>query len=76
MLTLCAARSRRPYGAGTLSVKARVQFCAISAPIPALAPADLTVALQVRHGALGGTRTPSLLIRSQMLYPLSYERWS
>ncbi len=27
-------------------------------------------------GALGGTRTPSLLIRSQMLYPLSYERWT
>jgi hypothetical protein len=27
-------------------------------------------------GALGGTRTPSLLIRSQMLYPLSYERKS
>jgi hypothetical protein len=27
------------------------------------------------HGALGGTRTPNLLIRSQMLYPLSYERW-
>src|ERR1700674_2161970 len=26
-------------------------------------------------GALGGTRTPNLLIRSQMLYPLSYERW-
>src|SRR6266702_7590701 len=25
-------------------------------------------------GALGGTRTPNLLIRSQMLYPLSYER--
>ena len=23
--------------------------------------------------ALGGTRTPNLLIRSQMLYPLSYE---
>jgi hypothetical protein len=30
---------------------------------------------QVRCGALGGTRTPNLLIRSQMLYPLSYERW-
>src|ERR1700722_20145723 len=29
--------------------------------------------LRVR-GALGGTRTPNLLIRSQMLYPLSYER--
>jgi hypothetical protein len=28
----------------------------------------------VRSGALGGTRTPNLLIRSQMLYPLSYER--
>src|SRR3954452_5328600 len=25
-------------------------------------------------GAPGGTRTPSLLIRSQMLYPLSYGR--
>ena len=27
-------------------------------------------------GALGGIRTPNLLIRSQMLYPLSYERKS
>src|ERR1700722_19558704 len=27
------------------------------------------------HCALGGTRTPNLLIRSQVLYPLSYERW-
>ncbi len=27
-------------------------------------------------GALGGSRTPNLLIRSQMLYPLSYERVS
>ena len=27
-------------------------------------------------GALGGSRTPNLLIRSQMLYPLSYERMS
>ncbi len=26
--------------------------------------------------ALGGTRTPNLLIRSQVLYPLSYERLS
>jgi hypothetical protein len=26
------------------------------------------------RGALGGIRTPNLLIRSQMLYPLSYER--
>ncbi len=25
-------------------------------------------------GALGEIRTPNLLIRSQMLYPLSYER--
>jgi hypothetical protein len=28
------------------------------------------------RGALGGIRTPNLLIRSQMLYPLSYERWT
>ena len=27
-----------------------------------------------RCGALGGIRTPNLLIRSQMLYPLGYER--
>ena len=26
------------------------------------------------HGALEGIRTPNLLIRSQMLYPLSYKR--
>jgi hypothetical protein len=26
------------------------------------------------RGALGGIRTPNLLIRSQVLYPLSYER--
>jgi hypothetical protein len=29
---------------------------------------------QLSLGALGGIRTPNLLIRSQMLYPLSYER--
>jgi hypothetical protein len=29
---------------------------------------------ELELGALGGTRTPNLLIRSQMLYPLSYER--
>jgi hypothetical protein len=28
----------------------------------------------VRYGAPGETRTPNLLIRSQMLYPLSYGR--
>ena len=27
-----------------------------------------------KESALGGTRTPNLLIRSQMLYPLSYKR--
>ncbi len=29
---------------------------------------------ETSHCALGGIRTPNLLIRSQMLYPLSYER--
>ena len=36
--------------------------------IPAFQPVPLAC-------ALGGIRTPDLLIRSQMLYPLSYERW-
>jgi hypothetical protein len=31
-------------------------------------------AVAVSTSALGGIRTPNLLIRSQMLYPLSYER--
>ncbi len=35
----------------------------------------MTRSLEPRHfSALGGTRTPNLLIRSQMLYPLSYKR--
>ena len=34
----------------------------------------LMATLGLWPGALGGTRTPNLLIRSQMLYPLSYER--
>ena len=29
---------------------------------------------ELGYRALGGTRTPNLLIRSQMLYPLSYKR--
>ena len=37
----------------------------------AFAEAFFTVSTQC---ALEGTRTPNLLIRSQMLYPLSYER--
>jgi hypothetical protein len=40
-----------------------------AAVLPAAWPLRLT-----ELGALGGTRTPNLLIRSQMLYPLSYER--
>jgi hypothetical protein len=43
-------------------------YTAYKGPVPRSEPA-------VDLGALGGTRTPSLLIRSQMLYPLSYERW-
>jgi hypothetical protein len=35
---------------------------------------ELTENALVKRSALGGTRTPNLLIRSQMLYPLSYER--
>ncbi len=42
-------------------------------PAPCVACTGLTCGF---GGALGGTRTPNLLIRSQMLYPLSYERGS
>jgi hypothetical protein len=55
-------------------MKARVQFHAIPATGRAVPPTAGEVTPQVRPGALGGTRTPNLLIRSQMLYPLSYER--
>ena len=37
-------------------------------------PRSEGVCLGFRVGALGGIRTPNLLIRSQMLYPLSYGR--
>ena len=39
-------------------------------------PRSEGVCLGFWDGALGGIRTPNLLIRSQMLYPLSYERWA
>ena len=42
-------------------------YAAHERPVPRSEPA-------AELGALGGSRTPSLLIRSQMLYPLSYER--
>lgn len=37
-------------------------------------PASNELALAGPVSALGGIRTPNLLIRSQVLYPLSYER--
>ena len=37
-------------------------------PVPTLGPEPTVIC------ALEGTRTPNLLIRSQMLYPLSYKR--
>jgi hypothetical protein len=55
-------------------MRARVQFCAIPGRERIALTAAVDAPSQVRCGALGGTRTPSLLIRSQMLYPLSYER--
>ena len=55
-------------------MRARVQFRAIPALAETERTAQLNASCLVRGGALGGTRTPNLLIRSQMLYPLSYER--
>ena len=37
-------------------------------------PTSRAINVGLGAGALGGIRTPNLLIRSQMLYPLSYER--
>jgi hypothetical protein len=54
---------------------ARVQFCAVPVSSRAVLPTGGEVTPQVRYGALDRTRTCNLLIRSQMLYPLSYERW-
>jgi hypothetical protein len=53
---------------------ARVQFRAIPGPCRSFPPTGREVTPQVRCGALDRTRTCNLLIRSQMLYPLSYER--
>ncbi len=65
----------------------RLQYCVAVNDGSPLFPAVAVLALReqmrwsatdARHGhvgALGGIRTPNLLIRSQMLYPLSYERW-
>ena len=57
-----------------MAVEVRQQGCigvaeALRRPLRDL-PSDLDL-----FSALGGIRTPNLLIRSQMLYPLSYERW-
>ena len=56
-----------------MAVDVRQQGCigvaeALRRPLRDL-PSDLDL-----FSALGGIRTPNLLIRSQMLYPLSYER--
>jgi hypothetical protein len=55
-------------------LRAHVQFCAIRGPSGTVWMTTAGVSCLVKGGALGGTRTPNLLIRSQMLYPLSYER--
>ena len=64
----------RDLRGGEAVVKANVQDCAVDLPVCRPDGKGRIAAAQVRSGALGGTRTPNLLIRSQMLYPLSYER--
>jgi hypothetical protein len=60
-------RGRHRWGAG------RVMRGTLAAGSAAVLAANWQLRV-VELGALGGTRTPNLLIRSQMLYPLSYER--
>ncbi len=55
-------------------MRGRVQFRAITGVTGDGRVTRTFTTCLVRSGALGGTRTPNLLIRSQMLYPLSYER--
>jgi hypothetical protein len=52
-----------------MTILAAVGFLLNSSPDKPKKPSGET------KSALGGTRTPNLLIRSQMLYPLSYKRW-
>src|SRR5262245_48289381 len=64
--------------ASSPSTRPRTTNPAACHPDPNLEPRDKGSrcfrCLATSQGALGGIRTPNLLIRSQMLYPLSYER--
>jgi hypothetical protein len=55
---------------------ARPEHCAKEEPRTQMRARGHSRCLETPRGALGGTRTPNLLVRSQMLYPLSYERLS
>ena len=65
----CAPRASRPYARVWASSSPR------SPPTPGLSITD-SETFPLVDGAPEGIRTPNLLIRSQMLYPLSYGRRS
>ena len=50
------------------------KWCNLGLIVAPVYAADAVEIIERYSGALEGTRTPNLLIRSQMLYPLSYER--
>src|SRR4051794_33453625 len=72
-LTLLLANplARRPFDAGE-ETRTEPVVLFLAAQKPRSRECDLSFC----GCALGGIRTPNLLIRSQMLYPLSYERWA
>ena len=71
--------SQRQAGGGRVDEPGPVRLLTCVPVAPSVAPRATKSPLPggqraCELGALGGTRTPNLLIRSQMLYPLSYER--
>ena len=67
MITVIKAPPARSQSGGRRGEKQKRSRKKSPRPVPRLRALTST-------GALGGTRTPNLLIRSQMLYPLSYRR--
>jgi hypothetical protein len=65
--------SERSWEAAHWGAQADVVVC-VSAVLALKITSDRRFRWSEALRALGGTRTPNLLIRSQMLYPLSYER--
>jgi hypothetical protein len=63
----------RMHISGCENAERRCPFLPGTAPVPAGCPTSAPP-LTCDNSAAGGTRTPDPLVRSQVLYPLSYSR--